>query len=154
MTQAEREALERSAERHLRRGELAQALACLDRLRATRPDDVQLLRRIDDVRASLQPGEPAHPKEPSPGAAEGASAGPVETAEGLASRGEYAQAIAIYRQLLRETPDSDLITERLSELFRLVQAQRPRAETPRDRGDVLNELLGRIAARKRAPGAR
>lgn len=150
MTPEERKTLEAQAERHLRRGELSEAFEQFQHLSRAFPADVALAARITQLKESLQPAELMNPRsnfhsEP----ADAATATPVDQAEALATRGDYAGAIGLYRRLLGERPDSELIRERLAELFRLAQAQAPRRPSPQAREHLLAELLARISSRKR-----
>ncbi|MBK7863279.1 MAG: tetratricopeptide repeat protein [Archangiaceae bacterium] len=56
----------------------------------------------------------------------------IQSAEALAARGDYAAAIALYRKALEKRPDSDLIRERLAELFQIVQAVAPKVSAAAD----------------------
>lgn len=148
MSPEERTALEGKVERHLRRGELSEAWASLSRLTDAFPEDASLQLRLRQLEESLEPSEwrrvtMARP-EPS-----GVHKSPMHYAEGLAAAGKYTEAIEIYRALLDERPDWELVRERLGELFqlaRVAQARRPAV----DRAGVLEHLLERINARRRA----
>jgi tetratricopeptide (TPR) repeat protein len=149
MTREQRQSLERVAERHLRRGELSEALAQFEALALAFPGDAPLASRVAEMRENLQPAELLNPRSNFHSEPDVASRGPVDEAEAMAARGDYAGAMARYRQLLSERPDSELIRDRLAELFRMVQAQRPRDPPPRLREALLSELLGRISSRRR-----
>lgn len=150
---AEREA---RADRSVRRGELSEALALLDGLAAEFPDDAALAEKRDHLRANLQPMELQSAKvpraEPVPRAST-APGTPEQEGERLFAIGDYGGAAAAYRRALKERPDSELIRERLEELFRLAQAAPRHSPTdqalPRDPTARLTALLDRIAARKR-----
>ncbi|MFO0596002.1 MAG: hypothetical protein U0228_11875 [Myxococcaceae bacterium] len=148
MTDAERAQLEHEIERHLRRGEMGEAFAKTEALASAFPDDVALAGKLVELEASLEPGERrrvAMQRHESTGATQS----PVSLAESLASRGQYVEAIAIYRQLLASRPDWDLVKERLAELFQLAQVASPTKPTGNHAG-VLEHLLDRIATRRRS----
>ncbi len=149
MTPEERRALEQRADRATRRGELAEAFSALKQLAAAWPDDAGLQQRLAEFQASLQPAELMSAKahfaaEPSAPQSE------ADRAERLAAQGNYRDAIAIYRQLIAQRPDADLLKERLAELFQLAQVTaRPSAPQPVDRATALNDMLERITSRRR-----
>lgn len=148
MSPEERQALQTRAERALRRGELALALALFREVARAFPDDGALAARIGELEANLGPGEAlAHaalPAEPS-----GVFQSPVHEAEALAARGDFAGALATYRRLLADNPGLELVKERLAELFQLAQASTsPRQQISREQ--ILEHLLGRISSRKRS----
>ncbi len=95
--------------------------------------------------------ELASPKARAEPEAAAPAGSPLAHAEALAARGDFAGAIALYRKALAEKPDSPLLSERLNELFQLVQAQAPRPspQLPKDPGSRLRELLVRVGTRKR-----
>jgi hypothetical protein len=72
----------------------------------------------------------------------------MHEAESLAAKGKYKEAIAIYRALLKDRPDWDLVKERLAELFQLAQVAAPN-KTSVDQAGALKHLLDRINTRKR-----
>jgi tetratricopeptide (TPR) repeat protein len=149
MTPEERHSLETQAERHLRRGELSEAFEQFQQVARAFPADTALQARIAQLKENLQPAELMNPRSNFHSEPAGGGQTPVDQAEALASRGDYAGAIGLYRKLLAERPESELIRERLAELFRLVQAQKPRRASPQARENLLAELLGRISSRKR-----
>ena len=148
MTPEERTALETQIERHVRRGELGQAYAALQRLSDAFPDELALTQRLAQVEASLDPAErrrvPVPISEPS-----GVHKSPMHQAEAFAAAGRYRDAIGIYRALLQSRPDWDLVKERLAELFQLAQVADP-PRPPVNRENVLGHLLERITSRKRS----
>jgi tetratricopeptide (TPR) repeat protein len=144
VTQDEKEELEIKAERLVRRGDFAGALAQFHSLRDHFPHDGALARRIDELESGLQPSE-LHAKN---GAAE-VAVSPVHEAEALSAKGEFSKAIAIYRKLLSERPDWELGKERLAELFQLAQSASP-VKRPVDRIALYQELLSRVVSRRRA----
>lgn len=149
MTPEERTSLETQAERHLRRGELAEAYAVLSKLAAAFPDEPELALRVEQLEQSLDPAEQRRVAMTRPEPT-GRHKTPMHEAESLAAKGRYKEAITIYRALLAQRPDWDLVKERLAELFELAQVAAPHKPPPNREG-VLEHLLGRISTRKR-PG--
>jgi hypothetical protein len=151
VTPDERSEVESRAERSLRRGELSEAFKLVTELTRAFPADRHLADRLAQLKDNIDPAELLNPKSNLRAEPEGPPRTPVDEAEQRAARGDYAGAIALYRRLLAERPDSDLLRERLDELFHLATAQNPhrelRAPTPEA---LLNELLQRIASRNRA----
>jgi tetratricopeptide (TPR) repeat protein len=150
VTPEERAVLERSAERSLRRGELKESVAAFRALSSAFPDDGALSNRLALVEETLQPSELAAPlgaihSEPS----SGGHASPTHQAEALAARGDFKGAIAIYQQLLQQSPTAELLSERLVELRQLAAATRSRPALSREH--LLEHLLDRISTRRRAP---
>lgn len=148
MTPVERSSLETQVERHVRRGELAEAWASIQRLCAAFPEDAALAERLAQLGQGLDPAErrrvaTAHP-EPT-----GSPKSPMHQAEALAAAGHYKDAIGIYRGLLAQRPDWELVKERLAELFQLAQVAEPHRQ-PVNRERLLEHLLARISSRKRA----
>lgn len=140
--------METRAERSLRRGELSEAFRLFRQLANAFPQDQALAQRIRDLEESLQPSELLSPRANFRAEGSDAPQSPMDQAEALAAKGDFAGAIALYRTLLAQRPDSELIRERLAELFGLVQAQAPR-RSPFQRESLLADLLSRIAARRR-----
>lgn len=148
---------ERRAERHVRRGELRDAIALYERLVARFPEDTSLRQKHAELLDSLQPSELLHPgaglatTPPLPASERAGS--PEQEGERLFVAGDFAGAAAAYRRALRERPDSLLIRERLEELFQLARSQQPGPETNRaQRVDPVAELqswLSRISQRRR-----
>ncbi len=147
MTPDARSALETKVDRHLRRGELSEAWAELQHLAAAFPEDAAIATRLGQLEQSLEPTERRRVTmaraEPS-----ATHKSPMHEAESYAAAGRYAEAITIYRRLLSERPDWDLVKERLAELFQLAQVTSS-ARQPVNRERVLSHLLERITARKR-----
>ncbi len=152
MTEAERTDIEARADRCLRRGELAEAISLYESIARAFPDDRQLQHKLTELRESLQPAELFNPKSRFDD-----RASVPETIEAQAERlvalGDYAGAIAAYRRALKLKPDSELIQDRLAELFRLAQAMpaRPAADPklPDEPRAMLESLLDRIISRRR-----
>lgn len=153
MSPEEREAIEARADRATRRGELSTALELFAQLTAAFPSDAALRHKLNQLKENLQPMELVSAKsrfvaDPTPAK----SAAPLDEAEALAARGDYGGAIARYRKALAEKPASELLRERLAELFRLAQAQAPRRSpplAPRSPEVVLGEWLDRISTRRK-----
>ncbi|MGV3619788.1 MAG: hypothetical protein ACO1OB_03165 [Archangium sp.] len=147
MSPGDRTTLEAKIERHLRRGELSEAWAALNGLCEAFPEEDALKLRLRQLEESLEPSEwrrvTLAKTEPS-----GVHKSPMHYAEGLAAAGKYTEAIEIYRALLDERPDQELVKERLGELFQLAQVAQARRPTV-DRAGVLEHLLERINARRR-----
>lgn len=148
MTPEERTTLEGKVDRHLRRGELSEAWGALSRLTDAFPDDASLKERLRQLEESLEPSEwrrvTMARAEPS-----GVHKSPMHYAEGLAAAGKYVEAIEIYRALLDERPDWELVKERLAELFQLARVAEPKRPQV-DRAGLLEHLLERISTRRRA----
>jgi tetratricopeptide (TPR) repeat protein len=142
------------AERALRRGELSEAVGLYERLCRAFPQDQALALKLANLREMLQPEEllalqATVPHEPMP---LGPSS-PVAEGERLFALGDYVGAAAAYRRALQERPDSELIRERLVELFRLAQTLPSHSPTdrklPQQREPLLLALLDRVASRRR-----
>lgn len=154
MTEEQRAELESKAERAKRRGEMAEALACLEQVARAFPDDAALAERLSLLRESLQPMELQSAKTKFDVVRGGAApASPEQEGERLFALGDYAGAAAAYRRALNAKPDSVLIKERLFELFRLAQTAPRHSPTdqslPKNPEERLQALLDRIAARRR-----
>ena len=158
MTPDERDTLEAKGDRAMRRGELSTALAMFQQLCAAFPDDATLAEKLANLKENLQPMELTSAKSrfvPDPSAPRSGGGAPLDEAEALAARGDYAGAIARYRKALSEKPDSDLLKERLAELFRMMQAQAPQQKRPapvvvqKSPELTLTDLLDRIASRRK-----
>ncbi len=150
MDPEQRAHLEQQIERAVRRGELADAIEHLRTLASAFPDEAAIADKLRQLEETLQPAELMSAKanvrwdSPLP------TLSPVDAAERLAAKGDYAGAIAAYRKVLAGQPGSDLVKERLAELFALAQARAPkRPVPPKDKTLVLSELLARIDARRR-----
>lgn len=154
MTAVERADLEARAERAKRRGDMAEALALLQEVSRAHPDDSALAERISMLKETLQPMELSSAKSrfepPSRGSA---PSSPEAEGERLFALGDYAGAAAAYRRALAQKPDSELIRERLVELFRLAQAAPRQSPTdkalPKEQDKLLEALLDRISARRK-----
>ncbi len=159
MTPAERSELEARAERCIRRGELSDAVGLYRALCAAHPEDLSLERRLQNLEESLEPGELLKVKGMSPAAAPASApsgpgkVGPEQEGERLFALGDYSGAMAAYRRALKEKPESELIRERLEELYRLARAAPAHSPTgrtlPENPESLLSALLDRIAARRR-----
>ena len=147
MLPEERAALEAKVDRHLRRGEMGDAFACLAQLAEAFPDELELQDRLAQLEESLDPAEKRRVAmlRPEP---TGSNKSPMHRAEALAAQGKYVEAIEIYRALLASRPDWELVKERLAELFQLAQVASP-ARPAVNREGVLEHLLDRISSRKR-----
>lgn len=147
MTPEERAQLDSQVERHVRRGELSEARATLERLCAAYPDDAALAEKLEQLEQGLDPAERRRVamtrSEPT-----GKHSTPMHRAEALAAAGKYKEAITIYRELLTQRPDWDLVKDRLAELFQLAQVAAPNRQGMNREG-VLEHLLDRISTRKR-----
>ena len=151
----DRSELAARAERAVRRGEMAEAVELYEQLAQQSPGDAAIAERLANLREALQPME-LQRAGTSARDASGPHLRPLtpeQEGERLFALGDYAGAAAAYRRALKEKPDSDLIQERLLELFRLAQSA-PRhsptdASLPRAPEPMLKALLDRIAARKR-----
>jgi tetratricopeptide (TPR) repeat protein len=157
MTPETRAELQARAERAKRRGELAEAVSLYETLARAFPEDEALAQKLALLRESLQPMElqalqrprpPAHEERPSL-----APSSPVQEGERLFALGDYAGAAAAYRRALQERPDSELIKERLVELYRLATTAPVHSPTdqalPKEPEPLLHALLDRLAARRR-----
>ena len=135
---------------------LSTALALFQQLVAAFPGDASLAEKLANLKENLQPMELTSAKSrfvPEPSAPR-VGAAPLDEAEALAARGDYAGAIARYRKALGDKPDSELLKERLAELFRMMQAQAPKPRPapvvlPKSPELTLTELLDRIAGRRK-----
>ena len=121
--------LEQRAERAVRRGELFAALELFEQLLAMEPDDERLQKRMESVRALLQPTE-THDSRPPEVQEEELDTAPVpltdaEQGELHASAGRFAQAIGCYERAAAAAPDNELLRERLEELRELVAPGAP-----------------------------
>jgi tetratricopeptide (TPR) repeat protein len=123
----ERTEAESQADRALRRGELSTALSLYQAIATAFPTDEAVQVKLKRIRENLQPMELTSAKARPPIEQAKPPTNSIQSAEALAARGDYAQAIALYRKALEKRPDSDLIRERLAELFQIAQAIAPRA---------------------------
>ncbi len=146
---------------------MAEAVAVLRGLLQQFPDDQALAQRLMDLAETLQPSELQHPKARAASSLDDADAGstggsretPEQAGERLFALGDHAGAMAAYRQALQQRPDSELVRERLEEIFRVAQSApstKPVSLPPRpqvaSRGSaeaLLKSLLERVAARRR-----
>jgi tetratricopeptide (TPR) repeat protein len=155
MTPEARAEMQARAERALRRGELAEAVGLYEQLAQAFPEDQALAQKLALLRESLQPME-LQKSRPAPNREAPLTQGPsspVQEGERLFALGDYAGAAAAYRRALQERPDSELIQERLLELYRLATASPVNSPTdralPKKPEDRLQALLDRLAARRR-----
>ncbi len=142
------------AERALRRGEISEAVSLYDTLCQAFPEDAALALKHVNLREMLQPSELlALRPQPRPERAPLGPSSPVSEGERLFALGDYVGAAAAYRRALQERPDSELIRERLEELYRLARAlpiQSPTDQAlPTEAEPLLHALLDRLAARRR-----
>jgi tetratricopeptide (TPR) repeat protein len=147
------------AERALRRGELSEAVSLYESLCRAFPEDPGLALKLTNLREMLQPQElqvlqalrASAIAEPEP-VPQGPST-PVTEGERLFVLGDYVGAAAAYRRALQEQPQSELLRERLVEVYRLARALPVHSPTdrelPRQAEPLLNALLDRLAARRR-----
>ncbi len=154
MTADERDTLEAKGDRAMRRGELSTALSFFEQLCVAFPADAPLAEKLKNLKENLQPMELTSAKSrfvPDPsGPRRGGAL--LEQAETFASRGDYAAAIATYRKALADQPSNELLKDRLTELFRIMQSQGARASVPpapKSVEDALSELLERIVRRRK-----
>jgi len=122
----ERTEAEVRADRALRRGELSTALSLYQAIATAFPTDEVVQLKVRRIRENLQPMELSHAKTRVPLDQSPPPTNSIQSAEALAARGDYAGAIALYRKALEKRPDSDLIRERLAELFQIAQSMAPR----------------------------
>jgi tetratricopeptide (TPR) repeat protein len=156
MSSEGRAEVEAKAERYLRRGEMSEALALYQTLLEQHPEDEALQRKVAHIQETLQPHElqaARAPTRPEPTESHLHPSGPEQEGERLFALGDYVGAAAAYRRALNERPGSELIQERLLELYRLAKAAPRHSPTdsalPRDREGLLRALLDRISARRR-----
>jgi tetratricopeptide (TPR) repeat protein len=148
--------MEARADRALRRGELAEALGLYESLVQAFPEDSGLAAKLSNLKDSLQPMElqalqAARPPE-EPALPLGPSS-PAQEGERLFTLGDYAGAAAAYRRAVQERPDSELLKERLVELYRLAREMPLQSPTdkalPKAPDARLQALLDRVASRRR-----
>ena len=145
------------AERALRRGELGDAESLYETLCRVFPEDPALALKLANLREALQPEERQSGRESQlralPTSIPQGPSSPVTEGERLFALGDYAGAAAAYRRALQERPDSELIRERLEELYQLACALPAHSPTdrslPRQAEPLLHALLDRLAARRR-----
>ena len=151
MSPEDRAAIEKNVERHVRRGDVYEACVLLQQLIEAFPDERALADRLLHLEGSLDPTERRRVSLIPPEST-GSHRSPVSQAEAHVARGRYKDAIELYRSLLVERPDWDLVKERIAELELLQQLANPHEPPPADAGDqkaVLEHLLDRISNRKR-----
>jgi tetratricopeptide (TPR) repeat protein len=157
MTPEARAEMVAQAERALRRGELDEALRLYETLGQAFPDDSALATKLAHLRESVDPQElqAARALQASnlPQSIPQGPSSPVAEGERLFSLGDYVGAAAAYRRALQERPDSELIRERLEEIYRLARTLPVHSPTdrslPRQAEPLLHALLDRLAARRR-----
>jgi len=116
------------------------------------PRDAALAERLSQLEQGLDPSERRRVAT-SKVESTGSHQSPMHEAESLAAAGRYKDAITIYRTLLVQRPDWELVKERLAELFQLAQVAEPKRQ-PVNRARLLEHLLERISSRKRADRGR
>ena len=124
--------LEQRAERAVRRGELLAALQLFEELIAREPADERVRQRMESVRALLQPAElvgrrRSEPEEADPRPPAGTLTD-AEQGELHAGAGRFVEALRCYERAVTESPDNELLRERLEELRELAP--------PGDRADL------------------
>lgn len=156
MTPADRAELEARAEKAIRRGEMSEALGILEQLSRAFPEDTWLANRVSQLKENVDPRELARapaPRTDPHGHQIARPASPEQEGERLFALGDYAGAAAAYRRALKDKPDSELIRERLFELYKLAQTAPRHSPTdgalPAGKEPMLRALLDRISARKR-----
>ena len=146
--------MEARAERCLRRGELAEALRLYHALLDQFPGDEALERKLAQLQDSVDPSELMSAKLPAVERVETPASTPEQEGERLFAIGDYTSAMAAYRRALAQRPGSELIQERLIEIYRLAQqaGHLPALgdSLPQEREPLLRVLLERITSRKRA----
>ncbi len=115
--------LEQLAERAVRRGELLIALEHFEAFLAQQPDDDRVRQRMESVRALLQPSElvsrrRSEPDIPHPSAD---TLSDAERGEMHASSGRFDEAARVYERALAQSPNNELLRERLAELRALAR---------------------------------
>lgn len=152
MSPEERAAIEKQIERHLKRGDVFEACVQLQALVEAFPGEAALSERLIHLEGSLDPTERRRVSLIKPDST-GNHRSPVSQAEALAATGKYREAIELYRGLLAERPDWELVRERITELELLQQLAHPHEPPPPTRDEktesVLEGLLDRISTRKR-----
>ena len=148
MTSEERTKLESQIERHVRRGQLSEAWAALEQLSNAFPDDLALAQRLGEMEQGLDPAERRRVAMSRVEPTGKHQKTPMLEAEALAAAGKYKEAITIYRKLLEQRPDWDLVSDRIAELFQLAQVAAPN-RPPVNREGLLQHLLDRISSRRR-----
>jgi tetratricopeptide (TPR) repeat protein len=115
--------LEQRAERAVRRGELLAALQLFEELIAREPDDERVRQRMESVRALLQPAELSDRRRSEPEEAEPrppvGTLTDAEQGELHAGAGRFVEALRCYERAVAESPDNELLRERLEELREL-----------------------------------
>lgn len=148
MTEDERRQIEQRAERALRRGELGEAHGLLRQVVEVFPTDAALQQRVALLAEDLQPGDllghPTLPSYPTP-----PPISRVDEAERLVDQGDFNGAISIYKLLLTQTPEAELLSERLAELLPLAQSRASHPPPKKDTASMLTELLKRLESRRR-----
>jgi tetratricopeptide (TPR) repeat protein len=125
--------LEQRAERAVRRGELLAALQLFEELIVRQPHDDRVRQRMESVRALLQPAElsdrrRSEPEEAEPRPPAAGTLTDAEQGELHAGAGRFVEALRCYERALAQSPDNELLRERLDELRELAP--------PGDRADL------------------
>lgn len=160
MTPHERKELEAMADRARRRGELNEAVALYAEIADEYPLDDLLQAKLKSLEDSLEPTEELTIFTATALEDDQREAQPLVEAERFASRGDFTEALAIYRRVLMAQPDNALVRERLAELFELALTEAPiitatvvvedEPVTAAPPAELLAGLLTRIASRRRA----
>lgn len=150
MQPPERQALEQSIDRHIRRGEFADAARALRSLQAAFPEEPSIGVRLAELETQLSPADRIASMRPTARAAAATpQQSPVDSAEAFASAGRFQEALEIYQQLLAQRPDSELVRERIAELSELARVVQPPRPSIGRKTAVLEHLLERISSRRR-----
>ena len=158
MTPEARAEMVAHAERALRRGEVGEAESLYETLCRAFPEDAALALKLANLRETLQPDELQSSRDTHartlPDIIPQGPSSPVAEGERLFSLGDYGGAAAAYRRALQERPHSELIRERLEEIYRMARELPAHSPTdrslPRKAEPLLHALLDRLAARRRS----
>jgi tetratricopeptide (TPR) repeat protein len=114
--------LTQRAERAVRRGDLLLAIELFESALVQDPDDDRVRQRMESVRSLLHPSElvnrrRSEPESPETGPVE--PLGPTEEGELHAGAGRFAEAVRCYERAAAQSPENQLVRERLEELRKL-----------------------------------
>jgi tetratricopeptide (TPR) repeat protein len=148
MSPEQRAEIESRADRHLRRGELSQAVTGFQAILAAFPQDIGIRRKLVQIAESLDPVDLRLPETSSPAGSAPTSA--ELEAERLLDQGDHRGALAAYRRAIDERPDDERLKQCLAELFEKVRGAPAAPRRTAGPDQLLRELLERIAGRKKA----